>query len=247
LPKREAAEYTVTTADGGQKRFFETFYGLGHFQELQQSKPGNEGAGPSRPPAEPAPESSHESAWRRIDDDWLGSAGEFALQLDSYTNNTSLAMAIELKATGKVLMFVADAQAGNWMSWRDLSWMVGEGEAARTVTIADLFANTVLYKVGHHGSHNATMSTQGLELMTSDDLVAMLPVDEQVAHEIKKWKRMPFEPITARLAEKTKGRLMRVDRSLPEQKHKKLNKAGWEQFQNNVREDDLYFEYTIPD
>src|SRR5687768_2131673 len=68
--------------------------------------------------------SSHECAWRRIDDDWLDSAGEFALQLDSYTNNTSLAMAIELKGTGKVLLFVADAQAGNWISWAGLSWEV---------------------------------------------------------------------------------------------------------------------------
>src|SRR6266446_6182637 len=34
--------------------------------------------------------------WRRIDEDWLGSAAQFALNLDSATNNTSLVLAIEL-------------------------------------------------------------------------------------------------------------------------------------------------------
>ena len=41
---------------------------------------------------------SQGDAWRRIDDDWLTAAGPLALQLDSNTNNTSLALAIELKA-----------------------------------------------------------------------------------------------------------------------------------------------------
>ena len=52
-----------------------------------------------------------ELAWRRIDTDWLGSAGQLGLQLDSDTNNTSLALAIELVGSGKVLLFAADAQA----------------------------------------------------------------------------------------------------------------------------------------
>lgn len=32
----------------------------------------------------------YEEAWRRIDSDWLLSASRLALQLDTYTNNTSL-------------------------------------------------------------------------------------------------------------------------------------------------------------
>ena len=70
--------------------------------------------------------------WRRINTDWMEAAGEFALQLDSYTNNTSLAFAIELgePGKGKVLLFPGDAQLGNWLSWfgkvgdrgRDMAW-----------------------------------------------------------------------------------------------------------------------------
>ena len=58
-------------------------------------------------------------AWRRVDGDWLQVASDLALQLDSATNNTSLALAIERIADGKVLLFPADAQQGNWLSWHD--------------------------------------------------------------------------------------------------------------------------------
>ena len=50
------------------------------------------------------------------------------------------------------------------------------------VTSSALLARTVLYKVGHHASHNATLREKGLELMQSDELVAMIPVDEEQAH-----------------------------------------------------------------
>ena len=63
-------------------------------------------------------------SWRRIDDNWLSVADNLALQLDSDTNNTSLALAIELSPGGKVLLFPGDAQVGNWLSWHDakLRW-----------------------------------------------------------------------------------------------------------------------------
>ena len=37
-----------------------------------------------------------DQSWRRIDAAWLGASETMALQLDSATNNTSLAIAIEL-------------------------------------------------------------------------------------------------------------------------------------------------------
>src|SRR5207237_641244 len=47
--------------------------------------------------------------WRRIDGEWLGSATELALALQSYTNNTSLVLALEVGEPGKgdVLLFAA--------------------------------------------------------------------------------------------------------------------------------------------
>src|SRR5262249_34870852 len=62
-------------------------------------------------------------AQRRIDGDWLFSgAQQLALYMESYTNNTSLALAFELPNSKKVLLFAADAQVGSWLSWHDVNY-----------------------------------------------------------------------------------------------------------------------------
>jgi hypothetical protein len=146
----------------------------------------------------------HPAKWRRIDDIGMYAATELALQLDSDTNNTSLVLAIRL-ADDRVLLFPGDAQVGNWESWHTVKFEGGQP------TIEELLANTVVYKVGHHGSHNATLSKLGLELMTSPDLCALLPVDEDVAHNKKHWTKMPFAPLMGALKKHTSGRILRAD------------------------------------
>jgi len=186
-------------------------------------------------------------AWRRIDSDWLNVASELALNLDSDTNNTSLVLAFELGDPGssKVLLFAADAQVGNWLSWGSLSWDVQEpGKPLRTITSNDLLARTVLYKVGHHGSHNATLRLQGLELMVSDELVAMIPVDHSMA--VKKRWNMPFPDLYNRLKTKTEGRVIRIDEGIPSrQDASTLTDAEWQAFLTSVTQTDLYIEYSI--
>jgi len=150
--------------------------------------------------------------WRQIDEDWLNVASDLALQLDSATNNTSLALAIERIADGKVLLFPADAQEGSWLSWHEntLKFTVD----GTTVKASDLLARTVFYKVGHHSSHNATAKGKGLEMMQSPkELTAFIPVDRAVAlkrHPKGSWK-MPARPLYRRLLEKCGGRVVRSD------------------------------------
>lgn len=191
-----------------------------------------------------------DDAWRGIDADWMSSAGHLALKLDSDTNNTSLALAIELVPSGKVLLFPGDAQAGNWRSWHTLSWP-RQGDADEPdgpVTAVDLLNRTVLYKVGHHASHNATLRDQGLELMTDPGLVALIPVHEEMARKPKggspKGWNMPFPPLLKRLEEKTRGRILRVDHGLPK-RPKKTPAAEWKEFEKRCAEDDLYVEITV--
>lgn len=138
---------------------------------------------------------------------WLNAPSKLALALDSATNNTSLVMAMELGEGGPVLFFPGDAQAGSWRSWQELEFKDKGG--GKTITVNDLFARTILYKVGHHASHNATMNTNGLERMISPDLVAMIPVDEKMA-ETKNWE-MPAHKLFDRLGEVTKGRIIKAD------------------------------------
>lgn len=153
-------------------------------------------------------------AWRRIDDDWLHVTADLALQLDSATNNSSLALAFERVRDGKVFLFPGDAQEGNWLSWSSpsLSWVVPH--AADPVTAADLIARTVFYKVGHHASHNGTVKSQGLELMKDrTNLTAFIPVDRAVAlgrHPQGSWK-MPARALYRRLLEQCDGRVLRSD------------------------------------
>jgi hypothetical protein len=142
--------------------------------------------------------------WRRIDTDWLGASEDLALALQSATNNTSLVLAIEL-AKNEVLLFAADAQVGNWLSWQDLSWDVD----GRQITGPDLLARTVFYKVGHHGSFNATLKEKGLDEMTTLG-TAVIPVDHEVAAKMR-WGNMPLESLVAALDGKTKGRVLRTD------------------------------------
>jgi hypothetical protein len=80
-----------------------------------------------------------------------------------------------------VLLFVADAQVGNRLSWQDLSWTFDGHE----VSGPDLLARTIFYKVGHHGTHNATLRDKGLETM-KQLAIAAIPVDHEMAVK-KRW------------------------------------------------------------
>ena len=119
---------------------------------------------------------SYGEDWRRIDNDWLQLGENLALQQVSTVNNTSLVIAIELVESGKVLIFCGDAEEESWETW--------ENENA---DLDKLLANTVLYKVGHHGSINATDQTVLKTKMTNKELVALIPVDMKRAED-KKWE-----------------------------------------------------------
>lgn len=148
--------------------------------------------------------------WRKIDHDWMQQAESLALFLDTYTNNSSLVLAFEMVASGKVLLFAADAQVGNWASWNNVKW------EDKNVHTDELLAKTVFYKVGHHGSHNATL-VETFEKMTSPDLVAVIPVHKEDPNILKKngWK-MPATNLMTRLIQKTQGRVLQMDNVNPE-------------------------------
>ncbi len=172
-------------------------------------------SGPAKPPARPNPsrknlapttQPDRDQSWRRIDQDWLGISADLAMQLDSKTNNTSLVLAFEFIDTGRVLLFAADAQIGNWLSWQDRSWQVGDAQ----VTGPDLLARTVYYKVGHHGSHNATPLAKGLGQMHQTDLSAFVPTNALDAQKVG-WGQMPYTAILKALATQCSGRVIRAD------------------------------------
>ncbi len=198
---------------------------------------------------------AEEESWRRIDHDWLYSAARLALQLDDHQNNTSLVLAIEMKETEDVLLFVGDAEIGNWRSWDKVEWKIPSANGGeKTVTTEELLKKITFYKVGHHGSHNATLRERGLELMTSSKLVAAIPVDEEFARRPKgsgkKGWDMPAPKLKERLLEKTKGRLIRADwQNIPDEKVKpdNITTKQWNKFVKSLEMDPgkLFIDYYI--
>jgi hypothetical protein len=193
------------------------------------------------------------SAYRRIDNDWLSLAEGLALSQIHYVNNTSLALAFELGEGGPVLLFPGDAQAGSWLSWSDLTWEVPTGSGRRTVTGPELLSRVVFYKVGHHGSHNATMKAKGLELMGNPELVAFIPVHQKTAHNHHPEWVMPWPNLWKRLKEKANGRVILSDRDEKKAAQIKLpagaDQQRWKDFVDALDWDDsgedLWVDYTV--
>jgi hypothetical protein len=150
-----------------------------------------------------------EDTHRRIDNIWMAGASELALQLDRNTNNTSLVLAFERIETGDVLLFAADAQAGNWRSWQDVEIALGGADAGMR-TGPYLLSRTIFYKVGHHGSGNATLRERGLERMDGRRLVAFNPTDADLAGRLG-WRNFPAQALTEALEARTSGRYIQSD------------------------------------
>ena len=123
------------------------------------------------------------------------------------------------------------------------------------VDAADLLGRTVLYKVGHHGSHNATLKGKagsheaGLALMAQGrhaaEFVAMITAVEAWAHQKPKpdWNH-PFPAIKKALVTKAGGRVLQTDSKLPDQPAGD-GASGWQAFLNRVIEEPSYFELRI--
>ena len=191
--------------------------------------------------------------WRRIDEDWLSSAENLALKLNTGINNTSLVLAFELPFSKKVLFFAGDAQRGNWISWDDQTW----GASPQTISAKDILSRAVLYKVGHHGSHNATLAGKvtdehaSLSWMGqgkfSGEFTAMITA-------VNKWAmtknsppwRHPLPSIRKALEEKTAGRIFQTDISTLT-KPVDVSDSAWKKFLGKCAFDRLFFDYTVMD
>ena len=194
------------------------------------------------------------AAWRRIDTDWLFSAELLALKLNTGINNTSLVLAFELPASKKVLLFAADAQRGNWISWKDVTWTDGQ----QTVKTRDLLSRTVLYKVGHHGSHNATLDGK-----TTDDYanLSWMATGSAAAGEfaamitaVNEWAltkndppwRHPLPSIKTALTTKAQGRVFQTDEDQPK-RPMTVPDGAWNAFLSRAVFDNLFFDYVVKD
>lgn len=203
-----------------------------------------------------------DNAWRKIDFDWLQSAGSLALRLNSITNNLSLALAIEFTGSGRVLLFPGDAEYGSWASWHTIKWTVPSRQKGVHLT-EDLLNRTVFYKVAHHLSHHGTAERLGLDMMTHPELTAMATLDYSIISP--GWtSTMPNRGILKDLVAKTKGRLMvmnpeglfydhptdtqPLDEKIRDERNK-MTRSETDTFKAAYQEDKkgLWIQYTVTD
>jgi beta-lactamase superfamily II metal-dependent hydrolase len=191
--------------------------------------------------------------WRRIDAEWLFSADSLALALNRGVNNTSLVLAFELPGTKKILLFAGDAQRGNWISWDDSTWV----DSDQTITARDILGRTVLYKVGHHGSHNATLagkanddypnlSWMGRDAFAGEFTAMITAVTEWALTKNNPPWRHPLPSIKEALEQKTQGRVFQTDEAEPVQPAN-VPDAVWNEFLARVTVDELFVDYIILD
>jgi len=116
-----------------------------------------------------------------------------ALSVDNYLNNTSLCLLLQYK--GKKLLFPGDAQWGNWQSWQ-ADW-------------DEILGDISFYKVGHHGSHNATPH-EALGKMTSKSVAAMASTDTVTSFNRGKFP-VPYTKLVTAVKKQVGNRYVQSD------------------------------------
>ncbi|MBL8823165.1 MAG: hypothetical protein JNJ77_11300 [Planctomycetia bacterium] len=194
---------------------------------------------------------SNNAEWRRIDNDWLYSAEDLALAMNGDTNNASLVLAFELGKGGKVLLFAADAQRGNWLSWGNEDF----SDDGNAVSAKDLLGRTVLYKVGHHCSHNATINGRpdddfpNIGWMArgkfAQEFTAMITAVPKWAQTQKGWDH-PRKEIKDALIKKASGRVLQTDTNLDDiERPPGVSASEWDLFLRRTSGQDLFFDFTV--
>ena len=123
-----------------------------------------------------------------------------AKALDAFLNNQSLVILFTIK--GKNLLFVGDAQAGNWEHWL---YGIDTAEKAPHEALSPdaqhILGALDFYKVGHHGSTNATPIPAITAMAKSDRFVAMCSTQEGVYGKPANNSEVPRAPLMKALAD----------------------------------------------
>jgi beta-lactamase superfamily II metal-dependent hydrolase len=114
-----------------------------------------------------------------------------AVALDKAVNGTSLMLM--LKVAGEWLLFPGDAQWGTWQA------------ALEDPHMKEILTKTTFYKIGHHGSHNAT-PVEFVEHTLGNNFWAMAST-----HHVEQWPSIPKEELLLALGQKT-AKIARSDR-----------------------------------
>ena len=130
-----------------------------------------------------------------------------ARQADNTLNNQSLIVLFTI--AGKTLLFVGDAQWGNWENFLFGGKVGTNGHAGLTDESKKILSSIDFYKVGHHGSANATPIDAVNALR--EGCVAMCSTQPGCYGKATSGTEVPRLPLLAALDKKTDHQLARSD------------------------------------
>jgi beta-lactamase superfamily II metal-dependent hydrolase len=130
-----------------------------------------------------------------------------AQKADNTLNNQSVVVLFTYN--GKKLLFAGDAQWGNWQNFLFGGAFNSSGHTKLTPEAIKILKSIDFYKVGHHGSTNAT-PIDALEAMR-EGIVAMCSTAVGAYGKVKNKSEVPRLPLMEALRKKTGGKLARSD------------------------------------
>lgn len=158
---------------------------------------------PWRSPAE------MEKALRALQPDALAAAASL---VDGTLNNQSLVVLFTVK--GRKLLFVGDAQWGNWSYWLYGKKVRGQAPAI-TDSASKILGSIDFYKVGHHGSTNANpipaVSAMPKSFAAMCSTETGYPSKKRTHGSIERKTEVPRIPLIEALEKQSGNRLVRSD------------------------------------
>jgi hypothetical protein len=130
-----------------------------------------------------------------------------ARQADNTLNNQSLVVLFTFN--GKHLLFAGDAQWGNWENFLYGGKVGTSGHIALSAQSRSILASLDFYKVGHHGSTNATPK-DALNAMR-EGCVAMCSTQPGCYGKALSGTEVPRIPLLEAIEKKTDNQLARSD------------------------------------
>jgi beta-lactamase superfamily II metal-dependent hydrolase len=139
-----------------------------------------------------------------------------AIAADNTLNNQSLVVLFGFR--GKNLLFAGDAQWGNWENFLYGGAYGTPGHTEMTEQATKLLGQLDFYKVGHHGSRNAT---------PKDAVAAMrLGCVGMCSTQVHAYNEVPREPLLQALSARMRGQLARSDQVAATEAEKANPDAG---------------------
>ena len=129
-----------------------------------------------------------------------------AASIDNFLNNQSLVVLFRFR--GKNLLFVGDAQAGNWEQWLYETDTPTNDPAKKLLLTAksrQILDSVDFYKVGHHGSTNATPIpvVKQLQETRAHKFISMCSTEPGVYGNEKKGTEVPRSPLMTAIGDES--------------------------------------------